>query len=64
MQLAPVIKVVLKTTATAFEEEKPTALKMEATEEFGYCTEFIMRIGGENNARSKRFLNVLNSHGN
>ena len=66
MQLALAGKVVLKTTATAFEEEKPTALKMEATEEFGYCTEFIMRIGGENKRpfQEKRFLNVLNSHGN
>ncbi len=61
-------KVIEKSTATAFEEPKAMAGAMMEAEEFGYCTEFILRVGaGEAEKKpfvEKRFNNVLNSHGN
>ena len=61
-------KVIEKNQATAFEEKQPAAGAMMEAEEFGYCTEFILRIGaGETEKKpfvDKRFSNVLNSHGN
>jgi len=37
------------------------------SEEFGYCTEFIMRLGGDESKKpfnEKRFTSILGSHGN
>lgn len=61
-------KVIEKNQATAFEEPRAMAGASMEAEEFGYCTEFILRIGaGESEKKpfvEKRFNNVLNSHGN
>ncbi len=61
-------KVIEKNQATAFETPREMAGASMEAEEFGYCTEFILRIGaGETEKRpfvEKRFSNVLNSHGN
>ncbi len=61
-------KVIDKNTATAFEEPREMAGASLEAEEFGYCTEFILKIGaGESEKKpfvEKRFSNVLNSHGN
>jgi len=61
-------KVIEKNQATAFEEPREMAGASMEAEEFGYCTEFILRIGaGESEKKpfvEKRFNNVLNSHGN
>ncbi|HAK05275.1 MAG TPA: hypothetical protein DCM23_01030 [Firmicutes bacterium] len=61
-------KVIEKNQATAFEEPREAAGAMMEAEEFGYCTEFILRVGaGESEKKpfvEKRFSNVLNSHGN
>lgn len=52
----------------AKQENAPVAAgaAMES-EEFGYCTEFIMRLGGDETKKpfnEKRFTNILASHGN
>jgi len=61
-------KVIEKNQATAFEEPREMAGAAMEAEEFGYCTEFILKIGaGESEKKpfvDKRFSNVLNSHGN
>ena len=61
-------KVIEKNQATAFEEPHEIAGASMEAEEFGYCTEFILRIGaGEAEKKplvEKRFSNVLNTHGN
>lgn len=62
-------KMIDKTTATAMEQNQSIQMagaKIEAEEEFGYCTEFILRLGGEDKRpfQEKRFANVLNSQGN
>jgi len=70
MQLGLLGRVVSKTTATAVEQNQAIQMagaSIEATEEFGYCTEFILKIGDGENKRpfqEKRFANVLNSQGN
>ena len=70
MQQALLGRVVSKTTATAVELNQAIQMAgatIEATEEFGYCTEFILKIAGGENKRpfqEKRFANVLNSQGN
>lgn len=62
-------KIIEKEAATAFSEQTPemAGAKLEA-EEFGYCTEFILKIGdGEAEKKplvERRFSNVLNTHGN
>ncbi len=62
--------IIEKSVATAVEEKSvPTmaGAKIVAEEEYGYCTEFIMRLGGDDenkrNFTEKRFSNYLNSHG-
>jgi len=61
-------KVIEKNQATAFEEPREMAGAAMEAEEFGYCTEFILKIGaGESEKKpfvDKRFSNILNSHGN
>jgi len=64
-------KIVEKAVATAVEEDKNVktmaGAQVEQQEEYGYCTEFIMRLGGDESKRNfidKRFSNFLNSHGN
>jgi DAK2 domain fusion protein YloV len=62
-------KMVEKTTATAFTEAPAEPLfqgHISEDEEFGYCTEFILRIGGEGKRPfdEKRFMNVIKSQGN
>jgi len=61
-------KIIEKSQATAFEEPREMAGAAMEAEEFGYCTEFILKIGaGESEKKpfvEKRFSNVLNSHGN
>lgn len=52
----------------AAQENAPVAAgaSMES-EEFGYCTEFIMRLGGDESKKpfnEKRFTSILASHGN
>ena len=70
MQLGMLGRVVAKTTATAVDQNQAIQMagaSIEATEEFGYCTEFILKIGEGENKRpfqEKRFANVLNSQGN
>ncbi len=70
MQLGMLGRVVAKTTATAVEQNQAVQMAgaaIEATEEFGYCTEFILKIGDGENKRpfqEKRFANVINSQGN
>lgn len=70
MQLGMLGRVVTKTTATAVDQGLPLQMAgatIEATEEFGYCTEFILKIGNGDSKRpfqEKRFANVLNSQGN
>ena len=46
-------------------KEEAAGANMES-EEFGYCTEFIMRLGGEEKKpfNEKRFTTILSSHGN
>ena len=63
-------KIIEKAVATAIEDGKnvPTmaGAQVAQEEEYGYCTEFIMRLGGDENKRNfidKRFSNFLNSHG-
>lgn len=61
-------KVIEKEAATAFVEPQEIAgAKLEA-EEFGYCTEFILKIGDGQTEKKpfveRRFSNVLNTHGN
>lgn len=64
-------KVVEKSMATVTENSQPNkaALSKEG-EEFGYCTEFLLRIPEEESTSDKkmfiekRFTNVLMSHGN
>lgn len=70
MQSALKGTIIEKATATAVEKDKsvPTmaGAKITAEEEYGYCTEFIMRLGGDElkrNFAEKRFSNYLNSHG-
>lgn len=70
MQLGLLGKVVGKATATAVDQGPSLQMagaQIEATEEFGYCTEFILKIGegeGKRPFQEKRFANVLNSQGN
>ena len=70
MQLGLLGKVVSKATATAVDQIaglQMAGAQIEATEEFGYCTEFILKIGDGESKRpfqEKRFANVLNSQGN
>lgn len=69
MQSALLGTMINKTTATAMEQNQSIQMagaKIEAEEEFGYCTEFILRLGGEDKRpfQEKRFANVLNSQGN
>lgn len=69
MQSALLGRMIDKTTATAVDRNQPIQMagaKIEAEEEFGYCTEFILRLGGEDKRpfQEKRFANVLNSQGN
>ncbi len=60
--------VVEKSTATSVEEKGgPATLNVEGEEEYGYCTEFIMRLGPDSVKKpfvEKRFVSVLESHGN
>jgi len=69
MERALLGDVVEKSQATVFEERMPQPeFKGERSEdEFGYCTEFIMRLGPDAEKKpfvEKRFTGVLNSHGN
>lgn len=70
MQLGLLGKVVPKALATAVDQNlnlQMAGATIEATEEFGYCTEFILKIGngeGKRPFQEKRFANVLNSQGN
>ncbi len=61
-------KIVERQQATAFDDEKSAAGSAES-DEFGYCTEFILRLDDGNNPDKKvfvekRFTSVLSSHGN
>lgn len=69
MQSALLGRMIDKTTATAVEQNQTIQMagaKIEKEEEFGYCTEFILRLGGDDKRpfQEKRFANVLNSQGN
>ncbi len=69
MERALLGDVVEKSQATVFEERMPQPeFKGEKSEdEFGYCTEFILRLGPDSEKKpfvEKRFTGVLNSHGN
>ena len=69
MERALLGDVVEKSQATVFEERMPQPeFKGERSEdEFGYCTEFILRLGPDAEKKpfvEKRFTGVLNSHGN
>jgi DAK2 domain fusion protein YloV len=69
MEKALLGDVVEKSQATVFEERIPQPeFKGERSEdEFGYCTEFILRLGPDAEKKpfvEKRFTGVLNSHGN
>ena len=69
MEKALLGDVVEKSQATVFEERMPQPeFKGERSEdEFGYCTEFILRLGPDAEKKpfvEKRFTGVLNSHGN
>lgn len=63
-------KMIEKETASAFEDDKPEMAGANvAADEFGYCTEFIMRLAKEDEADKKhftesRFSNWLGAHGN
>ncbi len=67
-------KIIPKETATAVEQFAPQApgfmagAQIESEEEYGYCTEFILRLGDGDEPKKqfneKRFANVLNSQGN
>ena len=64
-------KVVEKSMATVTENSQPNkAALSKEDEEFGYCTEFLLRIPEEESTSDKkmfiekRFTNVLMSHGN
>ena len=51
----------------AQEAQKPAAGAQMESEEFGYCTEFIMRLGGDDSKKpfnEKRFTSIIASHGN
>lgn len=53
--------------ATAMDVKKEVQTEFSDEEEFGYCTEFILRIGDGDNKKAfnkTRFTSVLNSHGN
>lgn len=52
--------------ATAMDVKKEVQTEFSDEEEFGYCTEFILRLGGDDKKafNKNRFTNVLNSHGN
>ena len=53
--------------ASAMEVSAASAQAQFDEEEFGYCTEFILRLGPTDNKKAfnkNRFTNVLNSHGN
>ena len=63
--------IVQKETATATEVTsgfQMAGARIEGEEEYGYCTEFILRIGGGEDPKKtfneKRFASVLNSQGN
>ena len=62
--------IIEKTTATSTEEKEiifGAAANMEGEDEFGYCTEFIMRLGPDATKKpfnEKRFRSVLESRGN
>ncbi len=63
--------IVQKERATATEVTPSVQMagaKIEGEEEYGYCTEFILRIGGGEDVKKtfneKRFASVLNSQGN
>lgn len=69
-QQAVLGKVVEKSMATVTEQDKPMAGAEVEGEEYGYCTEFLLRIP-ENPSElekkpfvEKRFTSVLSSHGN
>lgn len=69
MERAILGDVIEKSQATVFEERMPQPeFKGEKSDdEFGYCTEFIMRLGPDSVKKpfvEKRFTGVLNSHGN
>jgi len=69
MEKAILGEVVEKSQATIFDERAPIAeFKGEkSSDEFGYCTEFILRIGSDSTKKTfveKRFTSVLASHGN
>lgn len=70
MESAILGDVIEKSQATATEEAggrvMPVGAEVES-DEFGYCTEFILRLGPENVKKpfvEKRFSSVLASHGN
>lgn len=64
--------IIQKESATATEASAPifemAGARIAGEEEFGYCTEFILRIGGGDEVKKsfneKRFASVLNSQGN
>jgi DAK2 domain fusion protein YloV len=61
--------VIEKSQATVFEERlpQPEFKGEKSSDEFGYCTEFILRLGPDTVKKpfvEKRFTGVLNSHGN
>lgn len=69
MEKALLGDVIEKSQATVFEERmvQPEFKGEKSGDEFGYCTEFILKIGSDNNKKpfvEKRFTSVLNSHGN
>lgn len=64
--------IIQKESATATETAAPifemAGARIAGEEEYGYCTEFILRIGGGDEVKKafneKRFASVLNSQGN
>ncbi len=69
MERALLGDVVEKSQATVFEERlpQPEFKGEKSDDEFGYCTEFILRLGPDDEKKpfvEKRFTGVLNSHGN
>lgn len=69
MEKALLGDVVEKSQATVFDDKVPISefLGEKSSDEFGYCTEFILRIGPDAVKKpfvEKRFTNVLSSHGN
>ncbi|MDY0345699.1 MAG: DAK2 domain-containing protein [Bacilli bacterium] len=69
MEKALLGDVVEKSQATIFEDRKPQPefKGQKSEDEFGYCTEFILRLGPDAVKKpfvEKRFTGVLNSHGN